>query len=62
MYMTVSAAARALGVMPDSIREYERRGRLKAVRTTTGIRLFHPAEVERFRNARAKRQQTTVSR
>ncbi len=46
--LTVGDVARRLQVMPDTVRELERRGRLKAIRTEGGVRLFRKADVEEF--------------
>ena len=46
--LTVGDVARRLQVMPDTVRELERRGRLRALRTEGGVRLFRKADIERF--------------
>lgn len=46
--LTVGDVARRLRMMPDAVRELERRGRLKAFRTEGGMRLFRESDVERF--------------
>ena len=46
--LTVGAAARLAEVSADTIRSWERDGRLSATRTTTGIRLFRRKDVERI--------------
>ncbi len=48
LWLTVADVARRLNAMPDAVRDLERRGRLKAVRTAGGMRLFALSEVERF--------------
>jgi len=50
--LTVGEAARALGLSPDSIRLYEREGKLAAVKTSGGMRLFDPRDVEALRQSR----------
>ena len=45
---TASAAARFLGRSAESIRAYERAGKLPAIRTTTGVRLFRRDDLERL--------------
>jgi excisionase family DNA binding protein len=47
-----SEAARIIGVSAQSVRQYERSGRLPAVRTGTGVRLFKRADCEQLRQAR----------
>lgn len=51
-FLTVTDVARKLNMMPDTVREMERQGRLKAIRTVGGVRLFQEDEVERFAQAR----------
>ncbi|MBX7135067.1 MAG: helix-turn-helix domain-containing protein [Fimbriimonadaceae bacterium] len=43
----VADAARILGVVPATVRQMERDGRLKAQKTLGGVRVFQQAEVER---------------
>jgi excisionase family DNA binding protein len=50
-------AARLLGVVPATVRQMERDGRLPAQRTVGGMRLFRREDVERLRDARAAGQQ-----
>lgn len=50
--LTTSAAARALGVSEASVLGLERRGLLRCVRTSTGLRLFSLADVERLADER----------
>jgi excisionase family DNA binding protein len=52
VFLTVGEAARALGVSPDTVRLYERHGKLRAERTAGGLRLFSPADVEALRRER----------
>jgi len=47
-WLTVADVARKLNLMPDTVRDLERQGRLKAVRTLGGVRLFLKADVEGF--------------
>jgi hypothetical protein len=46
---TVNTAARELLVSPQTVRNYVDNGKLRAIRTTDGQRIFPPAEVERCR-------------
>jgi excisionase family DNA binding protein len=52
-FLTTSDAARLLGVSADMVRCYERTGRLAALRTAGGVRLFTRQEVNRLVQARA---------
>ena len=53
--ITVSPAARILKCSEAAVRALERRGDLQATRTSTGIRLFDRAAVERLALERAER-------
>ena len=46
-------AARVLDVSVDTIQLWERIGRLPAVKTTTGVRLFDRRDVERLARERS---------
>lgn len=46
--METSAVARRIKKSSDTVRYYERIGRLRAMKTTSGTRLFDPADVERL--------------
>jgi molybdopterin-binding protein len=48
-YYSVSEAAKALGVSIDTVRRWERQGRLKAERDAANRRLIPAAEIERLR-------------
>lgn len=58
-FLTANAVAKSLGVAPDTVRHYERTGRLAAVRTTSGMRLFRAEDVEAFK---VKRRATADTR
>ena len=45
-------AARVLKVSPQTVRLWERLGRIAAVKTSAGIRLFDPRDVERLARKR----------
>lgn len=47
--MQVRQAAQALGVHENTIRRWEERGLLHAVRLPSGVRRFRPDDVERVR-------------
>ncbi len=53
-YLSVADAARLLGVVPATVRQMERDGRLPAQRTAGGMRLFRREDVERLVAQRAK--------
>lgn len=55
-YLSAADAARLLGVVPATVRQMERDGRLPAQRTMGGMRLFRGEDVERFLAERAVRQ------
>lgn len=45
-FMTSAEAARLLNVTPETVRCLERTKKLPALRTESGVRLFHRADVE----------------
>ncbi len=47
--MQVRQAAQALGVHENTIRRWEQRGLLHAVRLPSGVRRFRPEDVEQMR-------------
>ncbi len=52
IYLTCNDAAKVVDVSPDSIRQYEKTGKLAAIKTASGIRLFRKRDVERFARLR----------
>jgi excisionase family DNA binding protein len=54
-YLTTGDAARVLRVDPATVRMYERAGRLPALRTPGGLRLFARSDVERLAHEREAR-------
>ena len=46
--LLTNEAARILGVTPETVRHWERVGRLAAVKTARGVRLFDRHDVERL--------------
>jgi excisionase family DNA binding protein len=54
--MLVAEAAKVLDVTPATVRDMERRGELVAERTSSGVRLFDRADVDRLATARASRK------
>lgn len=53
--------ARILEVSPDTVRALERLGRLPALKTKRGVRLFDRRDVERLRLARERATQATTT-
>lgn len=47
--LTVGDAARELSLSPDTIRLYEKQGKLRAMRTRGGQRLFQLSDVKRLK-------------
>lgn len=55
--LTVGTAARLIGISPDLVRHWADTGRLRCVRTTTGLRLFERRDVDAIA---AERRTTAV--
>ena len=55
-HLLTAEAARILNVTPDTVRHLERRGRLIAERTDSGVRLFDREAVIRLAAERAERK------
>ncbi|QOJ35585.1 MAG: MerR family DNA-binding transcriptional regulator [Nitrospira sp.] len=47
-FLATCDAAKVLGCTPDNVRSLERRGRLSAMRTPGGRRIFRALDVERL--------------
>jgi len=60
IYLTCNDAAKVVKVSPDSIRLYEKTGKLAAIKTASGIRLFRKRDVERFARMRQEAKRTRV--
>ena len=56
-FLTVGEVASELGVSADTVRWWERTGRLAAARTRTGVRLFERRDVDAFAALRARRHE-----
>lgn len=56
--LSVADAARVLGVVPATVRQMHRDGRLPGIRTEGGIRLFAREDVLRFLAERQERART----
>jgi DNA-binding transcriptional MerR regulator len=54
--LTVYPASIILKCSPQTVRDLERQGLLRATRTSTGIRLFRPEDVERLAAEREERK------
>ena len=52
MWLLTNEAAQVLGVSPETVRLWERAGRLPATKTATGVRLFNRSDVERLARER----------
>ena len=48
-FLTTSEAARLLDRSADSVRSYERRGLLRAIKTSRGLRLFELVDILAFK-------------
>jgi DNA-binding transcriptional MerR regulator len=59
--MTVADVARKCGVTPASVRAWERLGKLPAMRTEGGVRLFRPEDVQRILRTRAASASTEAA-
>jgi excisionase family DNA binding protein len=59
-FLSVSGAARLLKIAAQTVREWERQGRLRAIKTETGTRIFRRDQVMRLaeeeRKAKADEQ------
>ena len=51
-FLTTTDAARALGISSETVRLWENTGRLPAIRTVSGQRLFSRAVVDRIAHER----------
>lgn len=58
-YLSAADAARLLGVVPATVRQMERDGRLPAQRTMRGMRLFRGEDVEHLVQQRLEAQERT---
>jgi excisionase family DNA binding protein len=51
-FLLTSSVAKILGVTPDTVRVWERLGRLPAIKTSNGTRLFDRRTVDQFARKR----------
>lgn len=54
-FWMTGAVAKDLSLSEDRVRQLERAGILKALRTSTGVRLFDPADVRLLKQQRMER-------
>jgi len=54
-FWMTGVVAKNLSISEDRVRQLERAGILKAIRTSTGVRLFDPADVRVLKQQRAER-------
>jgi predicted site-specific integrase-resolvase len=55
-FLTTSPAARELEVSPQTVIQWHRQGKLKAIMTTNGVRLFLRSEIDRVKREREGRK------
>jgi excisionase family DNA binding protein len=61
-WLMTSSVARRLQISSDMVRHLERVGRLRAIRTASGVRLFARADVEQFiRNREARKENAPLT-
>lgn len=60
--LSTAAAARILGVVPDTVRQLERKGEIPALRMEGGTRVFLRSDVERVAAEREARQNAKANR
>jgi excisionase family DNA binding protein len=64
-FLSVNGAAKILNIAAQTVREWERRGRLHALRTETGTRIFSRFDVEQLaaeqRRIQALRQSAEIT-
>jgi len=59
--LTVGETAKMLDRSSETVREYERRGKLKAIKTRRGFRLFREADVVEFRRKRDEKSEVAAA-
>jgi len=57
-YLTAGAAAKLLNLSSASVRGFERKGLLPAIKASGGLRLFREADVRKFAAERRARSST----
>src|SRR3990167_5906237 len=60
--MTVGEAAHLAGVSPDTVRLWHRTGKLRALRTSTGVRLFERVDLELYLSVRESKKASREKR
>lgn len=53
-FMLTADVAREKAVTPATVRQWERSGKLPAIKTVTGVRLFNRSDVEAFAGTRKR--------
>ncbi len=61
VFLTANDAAKILGVTAQMVRLYKRAGKLRALRTAGGMRLFFREEIEAFAKKRKNERHETAS-
>ena len=56
IFLMTSDASKILEVSADTVRLYERTGKLAAIKTQSGVRLFKKQDVDRLARDRARKQ------
>lgn len=59
-FLTTNSVAKTLGLSPETVLYHVKLGRLPAIRTESGLRIFQRSDVEAFRKKREV--QTTGNR
>jgi len=59
--LTCGEAAKLLDRSPESVRSYEREGKLPAFKTARGFRLFREADVVEFRRKRDRKSEDAAA-
>lgn len=55
--LTTADASKVLGVVPDTVRQWARRGLVPSLPTPSGQRLYRRGDIERLARDRAARQE-----
>jgi DNA-binding transcriptional MerR regulator len=58
--LTPAEFAQRIGVTPDTVRHWERTGRVRAFKTVSGRRLFREVDVRRLEAKRERQRAKTV--
>jgi excisionase family DNA binding protein len=55
-FLTTAPAAREIGVSAQTVIQWERDGKLPAIKTATGMRLFRREDIERLKAQREEKK------